>query len=38
VCKIFPDGNLFIITAYWANNEQVEFYNNKSEVIRNEED
>ncbi len=30
--RLFPDGNLYIITAYWANKEQTSFYYKESEV------
>lgn len=36
--KIFTDGNLFVITAYWANSEMKKFYIKESEVLRNEEE
>ena len=31
---LFPDGNLYIITSYWATDEMVDFYEEESEVLR----
>ncbi|WP_148136266.1 hypothetical protein [Candidatus Formimonas warabiya] len=36
VGRLFKDGNLFIITAYWANNSLAAFYYQESEALRNE--
>jgi len=34
--RLFPDGNLYIITAYWATEDQSTIYYQESEVLRNE--
>ena len=36
VGRLFPDGNLYIITAYWADSELIQFYLQKTEVLQNE--
>lgn len=36
VGRLFPDGNLYIITAYWVGTELEKLYRQESEVLRNE--
>ena len=36
VGRLFQDGNLYIITAYWADAELEKFYRQESKVQRNE--
>lgn len=36
VSRLFPDGNLYIITSYWANSKLEELYQQESEVLRDE--
>jgi len=36
VGRLFPDGNLYIITAYWANSEIAKIYLDEREVQQNE--
>ncbi len=36
VGRLFPDGNLYIITAYWAEPSLEELYRQESEVLRDE--
>jgi len=36
VGRLFPDGNLYIITAYWADATLEEVYRQESEVLRDE--
>ncbi|HUW64400.1 MAG TPA: hypothetical protein VMW83_06855 [Spirochaetia bacterium] len=36
VGRLFTDGNLYIITSYWAGNEQVRLYYQESEGLHNE--
>lgn len=36
VGRLFPDGNLFIITAYWTNTNLAAFYYKESEALRDE--
>jgi len=36
VGTIFPDGNLYIITSYWANEKTESFYYIESEVLRDD--
>ncbi len=36
VGRLFPDGNLYIITAYWAGPELQLIYIQESEVLKNE--
>ena len=33
VARLFSDGNLYIITAYWANEELTRLYYQESEVL-----
>lgn len=33
---LFPDGNLYIITSYWATTEMINFYEEESEMLKNE--
>lgn len=33
VGKLFSDGNFYIITSYWANNEMIKFYFKTREVL-----
>lgn len=34
--RLFPDGNLYIITSYWANNELESLYYEESEMLKND--
>lgn len=34
VGRLFPDGNLYIITSYWAEDEMEKFYYKESELLR----
>jgi len=34
VARLFEDGNLFIITSYWAKHDLVQIYYLESEVLR----
>lgn len=34
--RLFPDGNLYIITAYWANSELAKIYLKETEVFLDE--
>jgi hypothetical protein len=34
--RLFPDGNLYIITAYWASSELESLYNKESEILKND--
>lgn len=36
VTRLFDDGNLYIITAYWATEELTQIYYQESEVLRDE--
>lgn len=36
ISRLFDDGNLYIITAYWANEELEQVYYQESEVLRDE--
>ena len=36
VGRLFPDGNLYIITSYWANKELNSLYYKESEMLRND--
>jgi hypothetical protein len=36
VVRLFDDGNLYIITAYWAGNQLIQIYYQESEVLRDE--
>jgi hypothetical protein len=36
VVRLFDDGNLYIITAYWAGEQLVQIYYQESEVLRDE--
>jgi hypothetical protein len=36
VTRLFDDGNLYIITAYWANTDLEHIYYQESEVLRDE--
>lgn len=36
IARLFPDGNLYIITSYWANRELQNVYLQESEVLRDE--
>ena len=36
VARLFTDGNLYIITSYWAEDEMEEFYHKESEVLRDD--
>ena len=36
VGRLFSDGNLYIITAYWAEPELQSIYTKESEVLKNE--
>ena len=36
VGRLFPDGNLYIITSYWANKELKSLYYQESEMLRND--
>ncbi len=36
VGRLFPDGNLYIITAYWANKNLERIYMLESEVLKND--
>lgn len=36
VARLFPDGNLYIITAYWADKNLTTIYYQESEVLRND--
>jgi hypothetical protein len=36
VTRLFNDGNLYIITAYWADKELEQIYYQESEVLRDE--
>ena len=36
VGRLFPDGNLYIINAYWADDTLEQIYRQESEVLRNE--
>ena len=33
---LFPDGNLYIITSYWATKEMINFYEEEREVLEDE--
>lgn len=37
ICRLFADGNSFIITAYWANQEIQDFYRTQREKLYKEE-
>lgn len=34
--RLFPDGNLYVITAYWADKELEKIYYQESEVLKDE--
>lgn len=34
VARLFDDGNLYIITAYWADQDLTQFYDEESEVFK----
>lgn len=34
--RLFDDGNLYVITAYWANEGLIQIYYQESEVLRDE--
>lgn len=36
VGRLFPDGNLYIITSYWADKELETLYYKESEMLRDE--
>lgn len=36
LARLFGDGNLFIITAYWAGHDLSQIYNQESEVLTDE--
>ena len=36
VGRLFPDGNLYIITAYWADSDLTHLYFQEREVLQNE--
>jgi hypothetical protein len=36
IVRLFNDGNLYIITAYWASESLKQIYYQESEVLRNE--
>jgi hypothetical protein len=36
VVRLFDDGNLYIITAYWAGSQLIQIYYQESEVLRDE--
>lgn len=36
ITRLFEDGNLYIITAYWADEELEQIYYQESEVLRDE--
>jgi len=36
VGRLFPDGNLYIITSYWANKELNYLYYKEREMLRND--
>ncbi|MDA8210321.1 MAG: hypothetical protein M0021_00335 [Clostridia bacterium] len=36
VGRLFPDGNMYIITAYWADTALEDLYRHESEVLRDE--
>jgi hypothetical protein len=33
---LFPDGNLYIITSYWATKKMINFYEEEREVLEDE--
>lgn len=37
ICRLFPDGNSFIVTAYWANQAIQNFYRTQRERLYGEE-
>ncbi len=34
--RLFPDGNFYIITSYWANEQLEQIYRQESEVLKDE--
>ena len=36
VGRLFPDGNLYVITAYWASSELQQIYLQEREVLQDE--